>query len=247
LTPRNVLVSIIIPTYLEEKNIEHCLKSIKNQNFEKDKIEIIVVDSNSHDKTRTIAKKYADKVINIKSRGVGRARNFGAKRAKGEILLFLDADTVLDSGFIKRVHRSFSNPHVVCVSGMVEGLERLGVIDNLFKFFHYSLMNKICALSARLGFPFFPTVCCACRKSAFNEVGGFDEGLAIGEDITFSLRMGKVGKCLVNKEAMAFTSLRRVKKNGKMKNYLVYFKNYFKLFVLNQKPWIYDFPHTLES
>jgi len=247
MSPQNVLVSIVIPTFLEERNIERCLKSVRNQDFGMDKIEVIVVDSKSFDKTKAIAKKYADKVIDINGRGVGKARNVGAKIGRGEILLFLDADTVLDSGFVTKIYESFSDSNMVCVSGRVTGLERLGTIDNLFKFFHYSLMNKISIITARLGFPFFPTVCCACRKSAFHRIGGFDEGLAVGEDIVFSLRMGKVGKCLVNKKATAYTSLRRVKKNGRLKNYFLYFKNYFKIFVLNEKPWIQDFPHTLES
>lgn len=237
---------MIIPTYREEENIERCLKSIKKQRFEKGKIEIIVVDSNSPDSTKAIAKKYADKVINIKARGVSKARNAGARKAKGEIILFLDADTLLDSRCIAEIYESFSDFNVVCVSGTVAGLERLGVMDNLFKFFHYSLMNKIAALTAHIGFPSFPTVCCACRKSVFHETGGFDEGLAIAEDLVFSRRMGKVGKCLVNKGAKAYTSLRRVKKNGRMKNYWIYFRNYFRVFVLNEKPWIRDFPHTQE-
>ncbi len=240
------LVSIIIPTYCEEENIEQCLKSTGKQKFEKGKIEVIVVDSNSPDNTKTIAKKYADKVINIKDRGVSKARNVGAQRAKGEILLFLDADTLLDPRFIAEMYESFADSNVVCVSGSVGGLERLGIIGDLFKFFHYSLMNTVAALTAHFGFPSFPTVCCACRKSVFHGIGGFDEGLAIAEDLVFSRRMGKIGKCLVNKGAKAYTSLRRVKKNGRMKNYWIYFRNYFRVFVLNQKPWIQDFPHTRE-
>ncbi|MCK4952400.1 glycosyltransferase [Candidatus Bathyarchaeota archaeon] len=240
------LISIIIPTYCEEKNIEWCLKSIKKQKFEKGKIEIVVVDSNSPDNTRKIAKKFADKIINIKSRGVSKARNFGAHIARSEILLFLDADTILAPGFITEIYERFSESNIVCVSGTVAGLEKQGIVDDLFKFFHYNLMNKIAALSAYLGFPFFPTVCCACRKTIFHKVGGFDEGLAIAEDIVFSLKMGKIGKCLVTKGAKAYTSLRRVKKNGRINNYFIYFKNYFRVLILNKKPWINDFPHVQE-
>jgi len=240
------LVSIVIPTFCEEKNIEGCLRSLKHQDVVGDQIEIIVVDSNSSDKTRKIARKFTDNVINIKERGVSKARNIGALRAKGEILLFLDADTLLDSEFISELCKSFTDPKVACVTGSLTGLENLGLIDNLFRFFHYTILNKVASVSARLGFPFFPTVCCACRKSHFLEVGGFDEGLAIAEDLVFSLKMGKVGKCLVNMEAKSYTSLRRVTQNGRMKNYFLYFRNYFRVFILNEKPWIHDFPHTAE-
>jgi glycosyltransferase involved in cell wall biosynthesis len=246
MSTKDPFVSIIVPTFCEEKNIEWCLRSLKSQRFDANNTEIIVVDSDSSDDTRAIAKRYADKVINIKERGVSKARNVGAQAAKGEILLFLDADTILDTRFVDEMCRSFTDSKVVCLTGSLAGLENLGMFDNVFRFFHYTLLNQVASFTAHLGFPFFPTVCCACRKSLFHQKGGFDEGLAIAEDLVFSLKMGRAGKCLVNKQAKAYTSLRRIKKNGRMKNYLLYFRNYFKVFILNQKPWIHDFPHTAE-
>jgi GT2 family glycosyltransferase len=205
------------------------------------------VDSNSPDATRAIAHKYTDRVITTHTRGVSKARNLGAHAATGDVLLFLDADTVLHPDFLAHLHASFHDPRVVCISGALLGLENFGVLDDLFKAFHYGLVNQIATFSARIGVPLFPTVCCACRRSAFHQVGGFDEGLAIAEDLKFSLKMGTVGQCRVNNHAKAYTSMRRVKKNGRLKNYFLYFKNYFRVFVLNQKPWIRDFPHTAET
>ncbi len=49
------MISIVVPTYNEEKNIERCLKALTNQTIPRDQIEIIVVDGNSHDRTREIA------------------------------------------------------------------------------------------------------------------------------------------------------------------------------------------------
>jgi GT2 family glycosyltransferase len=185
-------------------------------------------------------------VINIKDRGVSKARNTGAQKAKGEVLIFLDADTVLGPGFIAKMYDSFADSNVVYAVGALLGLERTGMLDTLFKFFHYGLVNKAATLTARLGFPLFPTVCCACRKSVFHKIQGFDERLAIAEDLRFSLDIGRVGKCLVIKKAKAYTSLRRAEKHGRLKNYFIYFKNYFRVFVLHRKPWIHDFPHTVE-
>jgi glycosyltransferase involved in cell wall biosynthesis len=237
---------VIVPSYCEEENIERCLQSIREQVFAKEEIEIIVVDSNSPDNTRAIAKKYADRVVNLKDRGVSKARNLGAQKAAGKMLLFVDADTVLDQKFVAEIREALNNLDTVYVVGTMAGLEWSGTASNLFKFLHYGLVNLISTLTAHLGFPFFPTVCCACKKTAFDRVGGFDEGLAIAEDLTFSLKMGKIGKCLVSKRAKAYTSLRRIRKNGVMKNYYMYFSNYFKVFVLNKKPWITDFPHPSE-
>jgi len=243
---KDPLVSVIVPTYCEEQNIERCLQSIQRQVFKKGRIEVIVADSDSPDNTRAIARKYANKVVHLRRRGVSKARNIGAQKAKGELLLFLDADTVLDQEFISEIYEAFADSNAVCVVGSMAGLERVGTMDKLFKFLHYGLVNYVSTLSARLGYPFFPTVCCACRRSVFNQIGGFDESLAIAEDLVFSLKMGRIGRCLVSRRAKAYTSLRRVMKNGRLKNYYIYFRNYFKVFVLNKKPWIQDFPHTSE-
>jgi len=239
----NPKVSVIIPTYCEEETIEGCLKSVVNQRFDYGGIESIVVDSHSPDDTRKVAKKTADKVIDLRERGVGRARNAGAKIADGELLLFLDADTYLETNFISEMYRAFHDPKVVCVSGILKNLERLEPLDRLFAVSHYGFTNKLAQVTARFGFPLFPSVCCGARKAVFEKVGGFREDIACAEDITFSREMGRIGKCVVNTKATAYTSVRRISKLGKSKMYSMYFKNYVKLFVLKQNPWVQDFPH----
>ena len=160
-------VSVVIPTYCEEATIKDCLMSVKKQRFEVGGIEIIVVDSNSPDQTRVISKEYADKVVNTKERGVSKARNLGADKAKGELLIFLDGDTILDPKCIMEIYKSFYDPKVVYVSGAILGLERPGLKETLSERLHYNLMNNISLVTAQIGFPFFPTVCCACRKTVF--------------------------------------------------------------------------------
>ncbi len=239
----NPLVSVIIPTYCEEETIDGCLKSVVNQHFEYGKIESIVVDSHSQDRTREVARRSADKVIDLCARGVGKARNEGARVASGKLLLFLDADTYLETNFISEMYKAFIDPHVVCVSGVLRNLEKLAPLDNLFAVSHYGFLNKFASISARLGFPMFASVCCAARKNVFLKVGGFAEDIACGEDVTFSRKMGKFGKCVVSPKATAYTSVRRISNCGKLEMYSMYFKNYVKLFLLNQKPWVQDFPH----
>jgi len=239
----NPVVSVVIPTYCEEETIEGCLKSVANQDFEGGRIESIVVDSHSPDGTRQVAKRCADKVIDLNARGVGRARNAGAKAAMGEFLLFLDADTYLESNFVAEMCRAFRDPRVVCVSGILRSLERLDPLDKLFAVSHYGFLNKLAAFSARVGFPLFPSVCCGARKSVFMKVGGFVEDMAVAEDITFSRKMGKMGKCVVNDKAVSYTSVRRISNCGKAEMYLMYFRNYVKIFLMKQKPWVQDFPH----
>jgi len=86
------LVSVIITTKNEEKNIENCLKSIIRQTYKN--IEIILVDNYSTDKTREIARKYTDKIY-LKGPERSAQRNYGAQKAKGKYFLFLDADMIL--------------------------------------------------------------------------------------------------------------------------------------------------------
>ncbi|NLE05032.1 MAG: glycosyltransferase [Crenarchaeota archaeon] len=239
----NPLVSVIIPTYCEEDTIDGCLKSVVNQRFDYGAIESIVVDSHSPDRTREIAMLSADKVLDVCARGVGKARNEGARVASGQILLFLDADTYLETNFVSEMYKAFTDPCVVCVSGILRNLERLPPLENLFALSHYGFLNKLASITAHIGFPMFASVCCAARKRVFLKVGGFAEDIACGEDVTFSRKMGKVGKCLVNKKATAYTSVRRISNCGKLEMYSMYFKNYVKLFLLDQKPWVQDFPH----
>ena len=140
---KDPLFSVIIPTYCEEQHIERCLQSIQGQVFEKGRIETIVVDSDSPDNTRIIAREYADRVVNMRKRGVSRARNVGARIAKGELLVFLDADTVLDPAFIAEIHEMLADPETVYVIGTMSGLERFGTLEDVFKFLHYGLVNLV--------------------------------------------------------------------------------------------------------
>ena len=92
-------VSVIIPAYNEEKVIQYCLESLKNQTF-KD-LEVIVIDDGSTDKTKELIERA--KLLTQNHKGPGEARNFGAKQAKGEILVFVDADMTFDRDFIKEL------------------------------------------------------------------------------------------------------------------------------------------------
>ncbi|MEM0481126.1 MAG: glycosyltransferase [Candidatus Aenigmatarchaeota archaeon] len=93
-------VSVLIAAYNEEKNIGKCLESLRNINYPKEKLEIIVVDDGSKDKTYEIAKSFGVKVYKIKHSGKCAALNFGLKKCKGKYILTLDADTILDKDFI---------------------------------------------------------------------------------------------------------------------------------------------------
>src|SRR5512139_3857761 len=102
------MISVVVPSYNEEKNIAACLESLSNQTIARDEYEIIVVDGNSKDRTREIAAQYADLVFIQTSRKVGGARNDGAQKAKGEILATTDADSIIPRDWLEVIRDDFS-------------------------------------------------------------------------------------------------------------------------------------------
>ena len=98
-------ISIIIPTYNESQNLSLLLSDLSIFNEE---IEIIIIDCNSEDNTRDIANLYKTKIYNIKQKNRGLQLNIGAKKAKGEWLIFLHADSRLIQGWLKKI-KSITN------------------------------------------------------------------------------------------------------------------------------------------
>lgn len=107
----NKLVSVVLPAYNEEEDIEKCLKSVINLDYRKK--EIIVVDDCSTDNTVNVVKKYLNRGVKLiqhkKNSGVAAARNTGIKKAKGEILIILNADVVLGKDHIKKILKHYIN------------------------------------------------------------------------------------------------------------------------------------------
>ncbi|MCK4433705.1 MAG: glycosyltransferase, partial [Methanomicrobia archaeon] len=110
-TPKGELpsVSVIIPAYNEENNIEKCLNSIKTQDYPKNKLEILIVDDGSTDNTRDVITNGFKYVHLYKNGHNGKAfaLNTGIKEAKGDIIITMDADTVLEKTAIKEMVYEF--------------------------------------------------------------------------------------------------------------------------------------------
>ncbi|MEM5793041.1 MAG: glycosyltransferase [Candidatus Aenigmatarchaeota archaeon] len=106
-------VSVIIPAYNEEDVIEDCLKSVTSLDYPKKKLEIILIDDGSTDKTVEKAKKFKIKIIKGPHKGVGVARNLGIKKSKGELILFVDADQRVERKLLKKMLPVILNPFVV--------------------------------------------------------------------------------------------------------------------------------------
>ena len=170
------LVSAIITTKNEEKNIGRLLESIKKQTYKN--IEIIVVDNNSTDKTLRIAKRFTDKVFN---RGPERSvqRNFGAQKASGKYLMILDADMKLTPRVVEDCVATIKNSrHKALI--IPEKTVGRGFLARLRNVEREMYMGDITIEVAR----FFD-------KSVFNEFSGYDPQLTGPEDYDLPARISK--------------------------------------------------------
>lgn len=108
------LVSVLIPTLNAATVLEDCLKSVNNQNYPKGKIEIIIADGGSTDRTLEIAKKYRAKIFQnpLKTAEAGKA--VALRQAKGELVALIDSDNILpDKDWFKMMIVPFVDPEIV--------------------------------------------------------------------------------------------------------------------------------------
>jgi glycosyltransferase involved in cell wall biosynthesis len=217
------MISVVIPTYNEEKNIEMTLKKMTRQTLPRKDYEIIVVDGDSTDNTRKIARKYANKVIIQKSKFVSGARNDGVKVAKHNIIATTDADVLVPKSWMERIVNNFNDEDVIAVCGIDKPRERNK--KSLLAF--YLLRNSIKALTM------FDYYCLggtnsAFRKDVFTEMGGY-RPLPHSDDADLSLRMRRLGKIVYDEKLAVRVSTRRMEKNGYLKTIWVWVEGDIRL------------------
>ena len=204
-----ITVSVIVPTFQEEKFVESCLLSIRRQRYPAGALELIVADANSTDRTQEIAHRLADRLVNCDRRGIAFGRNSGAAAATGDVLLFVDADAALEPDFVDRCISAFRDPATVCVTGIA--LPRDGA---LFARLVYRATYVLVRVFHTVGISLFPGICVAYRNKAFRAVGGFREELGVAEDLDMSRRISRLGKCVINSQAKAAVSTRRLQEHA---------------------------------
>jgi glycosyltransferase involved in cell wall biosynthesis len=218
-------VSVIIPTLNEEKYIESTLKSLRNQDY-KGKYEIIVADGMSKDDTVKIARKYADKVVLVKKKGIAEGRNGGAKVANSDILLFIDADTILLFNGLTELIKPFKKRNVIGVTCPILPLSPKAKYFALYWSYNLFVEKSIKSKKAQI-----PGICCAYRKKQFEKLGGFNEDLDTLEDLDFSKKISKLGKIVFLDTTLILTSHRRIEKWGRFNSIRKYLKLYLNYLI----------------
>lgn len=196
------IVSIIIPCRNEENYINGCLDSVIGQHYPKDRLDILIVDGMSTDKTREIVNQYLSKYSFIsflenRKKIVPTALNLGIKHSKGDFILILGS------------HGNYSENHIAkCLDYMekykpdnVGGLENIipGSDSLMGKAIAFALSNAFGVGNARYRIGskkpmWVDTVACSCyRRDVFDRIGLFDEDLIRNQDDEFNLRLIKNG------------------------------------------------------
>lgn len=178
-------VSVIAPTYNEEKHISQCLESLMNQTHPD--YEVIVVDDGSADRTLEIARSFNVWTLRQDHRGPGLARNLGAAHASGEILVFLDADMSFAPDFLERLVEPIEQGKAVGSSSKDE------LVANKDNVWARCWTINAGLPAGRRHSPDLPpedNVFRAITRSAFFSVGGYDD-IGCSQDHTISRKLGK--------------------------------------------------------
>ncbi len=197
-------VSIIIPAHNEEKYICDTLRSIYAQDYSQ--YEVIVAANGCTDQTVARAKEIAQEgtvVYTIPKAHVSRSRNYGADKASGSTLLFLDADTKLEPNALSTMVKEFTPVH---------GVGTFLVRPDTTKIPHKFAMGVKNTIH-RSGFYKGSSGSLFCRKNDFDAVGGYDPSLHVREHRKLILKLLPKGKYVCSK-GVATTSMRRFERWG---------------------------------
>ena len=197
-------LSVIIPTLNEIVYLPQLLDALAMQTRLPD--EIIVADAGSKDGTAELAQSRGICVVPGGMPAVG--RNAGARAAKGDLLLFLDADVLPPPEFIERVLEEFERKKydvATCFIASIDGNPLDGMIcvgTNLY----FQIIQPVS--------PHAPGFCILSKRTIHEKMGGFDESLTLSEDIDYARRAKRHGKFGILSSARIPVSMRRVGKEG---------------------------------
>ncbi len=180
---------MIIPALNEERFIGETLRRLHQavqllHAGHRCPVQVIVVDNDSDDRTAEVARGFGATVVPEPIRNIARARNAGARTAEGEMLLFLDADTLVPPCVLSTIGAVTDDP--LCIGGAVD-------IDHCPSSALIRLYLRVWRLLGRLtgmaqGAAQF------CRREAFLALGGYDETIYMGEDVDFYWRMSRAAR-----------------------------------------------------
>ena len=207
-------VTILIPAYNEEKGVERTIRSVMELKYN-GKIEVIVINDNSSDRTLEIAKKYKDKIriIDLKKRsGKARALNIALKEVKTEFVAILDADsTITKSSLENGMSHFFSIDDPKKIGAVVSKLlpeNTTGTMLERIQHLEYMMVGLIRHLTSSLRLLDMTVgVLSIYRTKVIVDLKGFDEN-NLTEDFELGVRIRKSGYYVIfAKDALVYTKI----------------------------------------
>lgn len=219
------MLSFVIPTLNEKEHLGRLLEGIRSQMGPND--EIVVVDSQSNDGTPELAKEHGATVLSTAREGCGIARTKGARIAKNEVVVFLDADTVLPDSFAERIRTHFSNPETIAVGGIdyyeAESKAKERVYNAYSELIYF--LTKLTKITT--GLTWVPSNNSAFRRQIFLDAGGYRS--VILEDTDLMKRLPKNGRIIQDKKLAITISDRRFKEHGFLSTVALWGKSNFSI------------------
>lgn len=206
------MISVIVPAHNEGEYLARTLDALRAQNYSN--FEVIVVCNGCSDHTAEVARGRCDVLIDTQERGISFARNRGAKAARGELLLFLDADTILQPDGLKVIARKFKRTDA---AGTLKG-----VPDSPRWIYHilYFFKNRMHRLRLHKG----SVGVILCWKDDFLATGGFDEHLHVMENSQLMKQLCEFGRYRFVGQTTALTSMRRYDRTGPLQTVNLWIK-----------------------
>lgn len=200
------MISFVIPAHNEEALVGRAIKSVRESARKAGRTcEIIVVNDASTDATAKVAAEHGAIVVPVELRRISAVRNAGAREARGRILVFVDADTILPPETLKAAIQ-------VLDTGAIGGGASVEW-DEECPFFGHMVLRTWNEISR---FMHWAAGCFVfVRKAVFDEVGGFDERYYVGEELILSNALKRKGRFVVLRKPV-MTSARKVHLYGKL-------------------------------
>ena len=192
-------VSVVVPVYNRPARIEACLASLANLDYPENRIEIIVVDDGSTDFTAAVVRRFGVRLL-VQPRNMGQsvARNTGVAAAGGEIIAFLDSDCIAEPGWLRELVPCFQDERVALVGGYVAAYYRDKRMDRYEEACSPLNMGADAVMGRGEHSVFYvPTCNMLVRKTIYEQMGGLDPGLHVGEDVDLCWRLMAAGHHLL--------------------------------------------------
>lgn len=202
----DVTVSVIVPALNEAKYLPDLFESLRRQTVPVS--EVLVADSGSADGTAEVCAAAGARLLSGERKGPGEGRNRGARVASGDVLLFLDADTVAPPELVASVLAALQDP--VVVGGATAFMPRDGTsLDRLL----FGFANAYQRAMTELGFPHNAGYCFFFRRQSFEKLGGIREEMLLNETHDVALRSRTLGR-FAFLPVVVRTSMRRFRAHG---------------------------------